>query len=190
MITALIYSIVGIALIVPEILISIFSCKRPKELKREYEKLSYQVCHLSLKDPSKALLNKKCKKLKKLIDFYMNWTGFGWGKKIVYSVIDIIFKIVAIAGTVMLITIMIKLPLDRAAYTNWDRTVNYYNNLSKPTREEIMMAEKFNTRNYGKDAFIFLDKDEWKHIKTYKIDTDEMWRKYYKRIGLVRGYND
>lgn len=81
MITALIYGIVGIALIVPEVLISIFSCKRPKELKREYEKLSYQVCHLDSKDPSGALLNKKCKKLRKLIDFYTNWVGFGWGKE-------------------------------------------------------------------------------------------------------------
>lgn len=82
MIIALIYSIIGIALIIPEILIFIFSYKRPRKLKREYEKLSYRVCHLDPKDPSEALLNKKCKKLEKLIDFYANWIGYGWGRKL------------------------------------------------------------------------------------------------------------
>ena len=162
MIIALIYSIIGIALIIPEILIFIFSYKRPRELKREYEKLSYQVCHLDSKDSSKVLLNKKCKKLEKLIDFYVNWIGYGWGKKIIYSVIDVISKIAAIVGVTIVMTIMIKLPLDRAAYANWDRTVDYYNSLSEPTSEDIKMAEKFNTRDY-------------------KIDTFEMWRKFYKR---------
>ena len=46
MITALIYSIIGIALIIPEILIFIFSYKIPIELKWEYEKLSSLFCHL------------------------------------------------------------------------------------------------------------------------------------------------
>lgn len=181
MIIALIYSIIGIALIIPEILIFIFSYKRPRELKREYEKLSYRVCHLDPKDPSEALLNKKCKKLEKLIDFYANWIGYGWGKKVIYSIIDAISKIAVIVGVTTIITIMIKLPLDRAAYANWDRTVDYYNNLSEPTSEDIKMAERFNTRDYKKDDFIFLNKAEKEHIETYKIDTFEMWRKFYKK---------
>ena len=36
-------------------------------------------------------------------------------------------------------------------------------------------------RDYKKDDFIFLNKAEKEHIETYKIDTFEMWRKFYKR---------
>lgn len=88
---------------------------------------------------------------------------------------------------------MIKLPLDRVAYANWDKTIDYYNTLSEPPREKIIEAEKLNRRidrGDSEDDFVFLDKDEWEHIKTHRVDTNKMWRKFFERVQPKEENND
>lgn len=189
MITALIMTIVGIAFIIPGILIFIFGYKKSEKLQEEYEAM-YQKSWRIKPNEDRTAFDKKYAKIKKLNDFYHKWIGFGWGRKLIYSVINVFSQIIAFTGMIILVFIIIALPIDRVAYTEWDEKVDYYNSLPEPTAEDIAKAERLNTYNYGENPFIFLDKDERKHVETYKVNTDEMYRKFYKRVGIIEDSYD
>ena len=193
MITALITFLVGLALIIPGILFLIFGEKKKEKLEKQYEAMYQQSRRFgwhSDKDEDRATFDKKYAKVEKLNDFYRKWIGFGWGRKLIYSVLNIISQVAAFAALCVWFVILIKLPMDRVEYAHWDEKVDYFNSLEEPTAEDITRAKRLNTCNYGEDAFIFLSAEEEEHVKTYKVNTDEMYRKFYKRVGVVEDTYD
>lgn len=193
MFIALITFLVGLALIIPGILFLIFGEKKKEKLEKQYEAMYQQSRRFgwhSVKDEDRATFDKKYAKVEKLNNFYRKWIGFGWGRKLIYSVLNIISQVAAFAALCIWSVILIKLPMDRIEYAHWDEKVDYFNSLEEPTAEDITRAKRLNTCNYGEDAFIFLSAEEEEHVKIYKVDTDEMYRKFYKRVGVVEDTYD
>lgn len=184
MITALITFLVGLALIIPGILFLFFGAKKKEKLEKQYEAMYQQSWRIKPTEDRTAF-DKKYAKVEKLNNFYRKWIGFGWGRKLIYSVLNIIFQVAAFVALCIWSTVLIKLPMDRVEYSHWDERVDYFNSLEEPTAEDIARAKRFNTCNYGEDAFLFLSEEEEEHVKTYKVNTDEMYRKFYKRVGVI-----
>ena len=181
-------AICAVALL-PAVLIRVFLCgKEEKLLDKARHLWSLYVERKEAKGENdlvaKALF-KKHKRAQAYTVIYHNWIGFGFGRKLIYSVINIASQVLAFCAIVVVTATLIKLPFDRAAYSRWDRKVDYYNNLEEPKIEDIEKAKRLNTFNYGEDAFLFLSPEEEKHVKEYKVDTDEMMRKFYKRVGIT-----
>lgn len=183
MITALITFLVGLALIIPGILFLFLGAKKKEKLEKQYEAMYQQSWRIKPTEDRTAF-DKKYAKVEKLNNFYRKWIGFGWGRKLIYSVLNVISQVAAFVALCIWSVVLIKLPLDRVEYSHWDERVDYFNSLEEPTAEDIARAKRFNTCNYG-DAFLFLSEEEEEHVKTYKVDTDEMYRKFYKRVGVI-----
>ena len=180
-------AICAVALL-PAVLIRVFLCgKEEKLLDKARHLWSLYVERKEAKGENdlvaKALF-KKHKRAQAYTVIYHNWIGFGFGRKLIYSVINIASQVLAFCAIVVVTATLIKLPFDRAAYSRWDRKVDYYNNLEEP-KIDIEKAKRLNTFNYGEDAFIFLSPEEEKHVKEYMVDTDEMMRKFYRRVGIT-----
>ena len=184
MITALITFLVGLALIIPGILFLFLGAKKKEKLEKQYEAM-YQRSWRIKPTEDRTAFDKKYAKVEKLNNFYRKWIGFGWGRKLIYSVINVISQIAAFAALCIWLCVFIKLPIDRVEYSHWDERVDYFNNLEEPTAEDIARAKRLNTYNYGEEAFMFLNEEEQKHVETYKVNTDEMYRKFYKRVGVI-----
>ena len=184
MIIALITFLVGLALIIPGILFLFFGAKKKEKLEKQYEAMYQQSWRIKPTEDRRAL-DKKYAKVEKLNNFYRKWIGFGWGRKLIYSVLNIISQVAAFAALCIWFCVLIKLPIDRVEYSYWDERVDYFNNLEEPTAEDIARAKRLNTCDYGENAFIFLSAEEKDHVKTYKVNTDEMYRKFYKRVGVI-----
>lgn len=184
MITALITFLVGLALIIPGTLFLFLGAKKKEKLEKQYEAM-YQRSWRIKPTEDRTAFDKKYAKVEKLNNFYRKWIGFGWGRKLIYSVINVISQIAAFAALCIWMVVLIKLPIDRVEYSHWDERVDYFNNLEEPTVEDITRAKRLNTYNYGEEAFMFLNEDEQKHVETYKVNTDEMYRKFYKRVGVI-----
>ena len=181
-------AICAVALL-PAVLIRVFLCgKEEKLLDKARHLWSLYVERKEAKGENdlvaKALF-KKHKRAQAYTVIYHNWIGFGFGRKLIYSVINIASQVLAFCAIVVVTATLIKLPFDRAAYSRWDRKVDYYNNLEEPKIEDIEKAKRLNTFNYGEDAFLFLSPEEEKHVKEYMVDTDEMMRKFYRRVGIT-----
>lgn len=184
MIIALITFLVGLALIIPGILFLFFGAKKKEKLEKQYEAM-YQRSWRIKPTEDRTAFDKKYAKVEKLNNFYRKWIGFGWGRKLIYSVINVISQIAAFVALCIWLCVLIKLPIDRVEYSHWDERVDYFNNLEEPTAEDIARAKRLNTYNYGEEAFMFLNEEEQKHVETYKVNTDEMYRKFYKRVGVI-----
>lgn len=184
MITALITFLVGLALIIPGILFLFLGAKKKEKLEKQYEAM-YQRSWRIKPTEDRTAFDKKYAKVEKLNNFYRKWIGFGWGRKLIYSVINVISQIAAFAALCIWLCVLIKLPIDRVEYSHWDERVDYFNNLEEPTAEDIARAKRLNTYNYGEETFMFLNEEEQKHVETYKVNTDEMYRKFYKRVGVI-----
>ena len=184
MIIALITFLVGLALIIPGILFLFFGAKKKEKLEKQYEAMYQQSCRIKPTEDRRDF-DKKYAKVEKLNNFYRKWIGFGWGRKLIYSVLNIISQVAAFAALCIWSCVLIKLPIDRMEYSHWDERVDYFNGLEEPTAEDIARAKRLNTCDYGENAFIFLSAEEEEHVKTYKVNTDEMYRKFYKRVGVI-----
>lgn len=189
MLIALITFLVGLALIIPGILFLFLGAKKKEKLEKQYEAMYQQSWRIKPTEDRTAF-DKKYAKVEKLNNFYRKWIGFGWGRKLIYSVLNIISQVAAFAALCIWSCVLIKLPIDRVEYSHWDERVDYFNNLEEPTAEDIARAKRLNTCDYGENAFLFLSEEEEEHVKTYKVDTDEMYRKFYKRVGVIEDSYD
>ena len=189
MVIAFVTLAVCAAALLPAVLIRVFLYEKEKKLLDKARHLwSLYAERKEAKgesDPEAKALFKKYKLVWAYTGIYHNWIGFGFGRKLVYSVINIASQVLAFCAIAVITGTLIKLPFDRAAYSRWDRKVDYYNSLEEPKIEDIEKAKRLNTFNYGEDAFIFLSPEEEKHVKEYMVDTDEMMRKFYKRVGIA-----
>lgn len=124
----------------------------------------------------------KLTKYQNIEDFiwkYLTWEDNWAWYKIFHTIWVGISSFLGAAAILLFLSLPCEIGIEeKLTYKNWEKTKVKYEMLQEPTTYEIQKAEELNDKFFNESYFLTKESVESKE----KIDTDMLWRRFYRRV--------